>query len=283
MNTNTLQSARRTPPWMRLGLLAALVAVAAPAMAEITLYEGERFEGRNMLSDRRLPNLERSGLRSGASSVVVIGDRWEVCEDLRFQDGCMVLRPGRYPSLASMGLNQSVTSVRPLPANAQIDPRRYAAEPMAIYDTRRRRNERLYEAPVSSVRAVMGPPEQRCWIEREALAPQQRDSANVPGAVAGALLGGILGHQIGGGSGRDIATVGGAVAGAAAGSRVGNNERPVDGQRSREVQRCAEVTNSAKVDHYEVNYSFRGQEHQIQTLTLPGATLTVNRQGEPRQ
>lgn len=275
MNTTT------TSRCFRLALTASLVALATPAMAQITLFEGERFEGRNLSSQRRLPDLERSGLRYGASSVVVQSERWEVCEDARFRDGCKVLRRGRYPSLASMGLNARVASARPLATNVAVDEQRYAPEAMGFYDARRRRNERLYQAPVSSVRAVMGPPEQRCWMEREALAPQ-RDGSNVPAALAGAVIGGILGHQIGGGSGRDIATVGGAVAGAAVGSRVGGNDRSDDG-RSREVQRCADVGGSGQLDHYEVRYSFRGQAHQMQTTTPPGATVTVNRQGEPRQ
>ena len=264
-------------------MLAGLVALATPAMAQITLYEGERFEGRNLSSQRRLPDLERSGFGEGASSVVVQGERWEVCEDARFRDGCKVLRRGRYPSLASMGLNERVASVRPLAADVQVDAGRYAPEDMGYYDARRRRNERLYEAPVSAVRAVMGPPEQRCWMEREAIAPQQRErSNNVPAALAGAVIGGILGHQVGGGSGRDIATVGGVVAGAALGSRVGGNDRPEEPQHSRDVQRCANVGESAQIDHYEVSYSFRGQAHQMQSTTPPGATVTVNRQGEPR-
>ncbi len=33
------------------------------------------------------------------------------------------------------------------------------------YDYRRRENERLYEANVTYVRAVVGPPQQRCWVE----------------------------------------------------------------------------------------------------------------------
>ena len=35
------------------------------------------------------------------------------------------------------------------------------------YDYRRRQNERVYEANVSYVRAVVGPPQQRCWVDRE--------------------------------------------------------------------------------------------------------------------
>ena len=55
MNTTT------TSRCFRLALTASLVALATPAMAQITLFEGERFEGRNLSSQRRLPDLERSG------------------------------------------------------------------------------------------------------------------------------------------------------------------------------------------------------------------------------
>ena len=90
------------------------------------------------------------------------------------------------------------------------------------YDYRRRRNERLYEADVTSVRAVLGTPEQRCWVEREQVT-QERSGANVPGAIAGAIIGGILGHQVGSGRGNDVATVGGVVAGGVVGANVGRD------------------------------------------------------------
>jgi len=41
---------------------------------------------------------------------------------------------------------------------------------------------------VTSVRAILGPPEQRCWTEREQVT-QERSGVNVPGAVVGALIG----------------------------------------------------------------------------------------------
>ena len=75
-----------------------------------------------------------------------------------------------------------------------------------------------------SVRAVVGPPEQRCWVERQQVV-EDRGNANVGGAIVGALIGGVLGHQIGGGRGRDVATAGGAVAGAAIGSNAGGGGR----------------------------------------------------------
>jgi len=42
-----------------------------------------------------------------------------------------------------------------------------APAPVPVYDSHRRGNERLYDANVTSVRAMVGPVEQRCWIERE--------------------------------------------------------------------------------------------------------------------
>jgi hypothetical protein len=38
---------------------------------------------------------------------------WQLCDGPEFSARCVVLRPGRYPSLGSMGLNDSVTSLRP--------------------------------------------------------------------------------------------------------------------------------------------------------------------------
>ena len=103
------------------------------------------------------------------------------------------------------------------------------------YDYRRRQNERLYEANVSSVRAVVGPPEQRCWVERERV----DNNVNIPGAIVGGVIGGILGHQIGSGRGQDIATGIGAVGGAAVGANVGRGSAgPVYSQN---VRRCEYV------------------------------------------
>jgi uncharacterized protein YcfJ len=192
----------------------------------------------------------------------------------------VVLRAGQYPSLAAMGLNNRVSSARFINQNARIDDQRYAPIPVGTSDYRRRNNERLFEANVTSVRAVVGPPEQRCWMEREQVAPEQRQS-NVPGAVVGALIGGVLGHQVGGGAGKDLATVGGAVAGAAVGANTGRNDNPPQAG-GREVQRCQNVANQAHPEFWDVSYNFRGLEHRVQLTTPPGPTVTVNDQGEPR-
>jgi len=101
------------------------------------------------------------------------------------------------------------------------------------YGYRRRPNERLYVAPVTSVHAVLAASEQRCWVERERVSG--RSSANVGGAIAGAVVGGILGHQIGSGRGQDLATAGGALAGGAVGANVGR------GSREQDVRHCETV------------------------------------------
>jgi uncharacterized protein YcfJ len=361
---------------LRTALAVAAVAIATQAAAQVTFYEREGFEGRSFTAEQEIRNFERFGFNDRASSVVVLRDRWEVCEDARFSGRCVVLRPGRYPSLAAMGLNNRVSSVRDVSRDARIDDNRYAPAPVAAgdhdvaaqvtfyeregfegrsfttdravedfasygfnnrassavirggdrwrlcentqfnrcfvlrpgrypnlaamgmnnlissanpvvapapvadHDYRRGRNERLYEANVTSVRAVVGPPEQRCWVEREQVV-QDRSSANVPGAIAGAVIGGILGHQVGGGRGQDLATVGGAVAGAAVGANVGRDgDRQV---RTQDVQRCASVPSQARPDHWDVTYTFRGQEHRVQMTAPPGPTVTVNERGEPRE
>ena len=258
---------------LKSALAVAGLAVAAQATAQITFYEDDGFSGRSFATSRPVGNFERFGFNDRANSVVVMSERWEVCEHERFEGRCVVLRPGRYPSLAAMGLNDRVSSVRPVSRTARIEDNRFAPVAEPVYDNRRRNNERLFEVNVTSVRAVVGQREQRCWIEREQVG--QSGNTNVPGAILGAVIGGVLGHQVGGGRGQDIATAGGAVAGAAYGSGTGG------GGYSQNVQRCTDVA-STKPTYWDVTYNFRGVEHRMQTLSPPGATITVNRDGEPR-
>jgi hypothetical protein len=241
------------------------IAFAAQAAAQITLYEHEGFGGRPLSTGTQIDSLVDHGFNDRASSVVVTSGRWQICEHANFQGHCVYLRPGQYPSLAAMHLNDAPSSVRRVGRNMRVSDRSYVPAPYGR-DYGRRANERLYEANVTSVRAVLAAPEQRCWVEREEV------RYNVPGAVAGAVIGGILGHQIGGGRNQDLATVGGAVAGGAIGANIG---------RSQDVQRCTSVPAQAP-SYYDVGYLFRGQEHHVQMTAPPGPTVTVNAKGEPR-
>lgn len=252
----------------------AAVAAAAQAGAEITFYQHEGFNGRSFTTYGSINNLDRYGLNDRASSVVVDRQRYEVCDDAGFNGRCVVLRPGNYPSLGAMGLNNQISSVRPIPQQASIDDRRYSPAPVVVYDYRRRGEETLFQANVVDVRAIVGPPEQRCWIERERVT---RVEPNPGGAIAGAVIGGILGHQIGAGAGRDLATAGGVVAGAAIGANV--NSRSYEVQR---VQRCTTAQVPQTPDYWDVVYQFRGEQHHVQMTYAPGPTVVVNQYGEPR-
>lgn len=66
-----------------------------------------------------------------------------MCEDARFSGRCVVLRAGRYPLLAAMGLNDGASSVRTVSRNARIDDDRYVPVAVPVYHDHRRGNERL--------------------------------------------------------------------------------------------------------------------------------------------
>ncbi len=258
------------------GLLAvAGIALATQAAAQITFYEGEGFRGRAFTADRTMWDFDPYGFNDRASSIVVQSGTWQVCEDSRVRGRCVTLRPGNYPSLAQMGLNNRASSVRVVEETAQYQ----APEPPApAYGYRQRQGEALYQVPVSSVHAVVGPPEQRCWVEREQVV-ENRGGANVPGAIVGGIIGGVLGHQVGSGRGRDVATAGGAVAGAAIGANTGRGGTVAYDQ---DVQRCQNVPSSGQPDYWDVSYNFRGIQHRVQLSSPPGPMITVNENGEPR-
>jgi len=257
---------------------AAGIALAAQAAAQVTFYEGEGFNGRQFYADRPMSNLDNTGFNDRASSAVVERGNWQVCDDAYFAGRCIVLQPGNYPNLSGMGMNKRISSVRPMEQNAYYQSQQPARIAQQTYDYSRRPGEQIYEVPVLSVRAVVGPPEQRCWVERQQVV-EDRGGANVPGAIVGGIIGGVLGHQIGSGRGRDVATVGGAVAGAAVGANVNRGPGAV---YDRDVQRCENVSSNVRPDYWDVTYEFRGVEHHAQMSSPPGQTITVNENGEPR-
>jgi uncharacterized protein YcfJ len=273
---------------MNTRLIAALFAAGAtlgalPAAAEIVLYGRDNFAGRSL--EARGPNgdLRDQGFNDRASSAIVYGGAYEVCEGAGFSGRCMVLRPGRYPHLDSMGMSHSISSVRPVRNDVRYEENRYAPPPpLPVYDARRRTDERLFEADVVSVRAVYGQPEQRCWVERQQVAGSAPRSGNeIGGAIVGGILGGVIGHQIGSGRGNDLATGVGAVGGAIAGANVAR-DRAGNPVYTQDVRRCENAPASGQPVYYDVTYRFRDEEHHVQMTTPPPQTITVNSRGEPR-
>lgn len=256
---------------------AAAIFVGAQAMAQITFYEGEGYRGRAFTTDRRVGNFDRAGLGDRVGSIVVDRGRWEVCEEPRFEGRCVILRRGSYDSLRPLGMGRHVASARPVDNRRQFDNEIAAPQATPDYAWRRRPSERVFDVPVTSVHAVVGPPNQRCWVERQQV--QQPGQPNVGGAIVGGLIGGILGHQVGGGSGRDAATGVGAVAGAAIGANSGGGNTGSVGYQ--DVQRCQNVQSTTPA-YWDVTYNWRGLEHHVQMAAPPGPTIPVNGNGEPR-
>ena len=253
--------------------------LTAQSWAQITFYEDNDFRGQVFSVNSAVENFRTLGFNDRASSVVVEGGRWEVCDNASYGGRCVVLRRGSYASLGDMGMNDRVSSARP--ANDQRATQLPSPEPLAAapYEYRRRPDERIYQAPVVWSRAVVGPPEERCWMEHIPASEPARTEPSVGRGVLGAIIGGVIGHQIGSGTGRDVATVGGAVAGAAIGANSGRDRGGV--VPSRDVRRC-DTQVSRTPTYWDVAYTFNGVEHQMQMSMAPGSTVNVNDRGEPR-
>src|SRR5690349_24044216 len=102
-------------PWRSFWLLAASFLLAsASARAEIVLYSNDNFGGSYYASEDEIPNLDKAGFNDKASSLKVRHGRWEVCTDANFRGTCTTFEPGEYSSLRHYGLNDKISSVRPL-------------------------------------------------------------------------------------------------------------------------------------------------------------------------
>ena len=244
-----------------------------PLPGQVTFYKDDNFHGRQFATTSDVADFRRTGFNDRASSVVVVGERWEACDDTEYAGRCVFLRPGNYPSLGAMGMNDRISSVRMVPAGMPVSDNNWAPAPQPAYDARPRPQEQLFQAQVTASHAVFGTPTQKCWVEQT----EVKDERNkVGGAVIGGILGGILGHNIARGNG---ATVAGAVGGAVVGGAIGNSNA---GTRTEDVQRCREVPASGPPQYWDTVYTFQGVEHHVQTTAPAGATITVNRAGEPR-
>jgi uncharacterized protein YcfJ len=115
---------------MKTTLIAATVLCAGAASAEVTFYEHENFSGRSFTARDPVPNFNSLGFNDRASSATVTGHAWEVCDDANFGGRCVILRPGNYPSLREMGLNNSLSSAREADRNARYNDEKYGPAPM---------------------------------------------------------------------------------------------------------------------------------------------------------
>ena len=99
-------------PWLAHVALALTIVVAAPAVAQVTIYADDNFRGRAVTIDQPVDDFNRYGFNDQASSASVRGGNWQFCADINFRGRCVTLSPGDYRSLASMGLDDRISSLR---------------------------------------------------------------------------------------------------------------------------------------------------------------------------
>jgi hypothetical protein len=80
--------------------------------AEITFWESPGYRSRSYASNQTIPNFADAGFNDRASSVVIRSGTWQLCSDAYFRGRCVTLGAGEYPTLASMGLDNAVSSAR---------------------------------------------------------------------------------------------------------------------------------------------------------------------------
>ena len=100
---------------MKVQTLAMTLAIAAAGplgAQEIVLYQGENFSGPRYSANSSVSDLARVGFNDRASSVTIRGGSWQLCSDSYYNGQCVTLGPGNYSSLRTMGLNNSVSSLR---------------------------------------------------------------------------------------------------------------------------------------------------------------------------
>ena len=100
------------PIWIRLVAAFALAACTSAASAEITLFERENYGGRTYTATQSVSDLSNVSFNDRASSVRIHGGSWQLCADSYFRGKCVTLASGEYPSLAQMGMNDRVSSLR---------------------------------------------------------------------------------------------------------------------------------------------------------------------------
>jgi len=119
---------------LSLLLTAVLAGIGAPSLAQITLYEHNDFQGRQLRLQQPVEDLRELRFHDRASSVVVERGWWELCTDARFSGTCVVLRPGRHAALGDLNLNDKLSSLRPLHGGRAERERRWGPREIVVYE-----------------------------------------------------------------------------------------------------------------------------------------------------
>ncbi len=123
----------RRSKWVVAGALA--LGAASAFAGRVTLYEGQDFQGRYVMTNDSVAIVGSPAFASAASSMVVSDGIWEACTDAYFRGRCVRLLPGTYPRL-NVDLNGRVASVRQVAyasgAARAVDPQPVVVNPPQV-------------------------------------------------------------------------------------------------------------------------------------------------------
>ena len=88
------------------------IAWVGTAAADVTLFQGDRFNGGRITVHEATPNFDRTRFDNRARSAVVTSGRWEICAEADFRGDCKILEPGRYSDLGAF--TGRLSSLRPV-------------------------------------------------------------------------------------------------------------------------------------------------------------------------
>ena len=80
--------------------------------AELLLFEHDNFDGRRVASSGDMADFGAVDFAHRVSSVVIEGGTWQLCSEPHYRGQCIVLGPGRHPSMRAHGLNDAIASAR---------------------------------------------------------------------------------------------------------------------------------------------------------------------------
>jgi hypothetical protein len=112
----------------RLGAaLFALAALSAHA-ADFQIFTAPGFGGAEIQLRGETPDVAPLGTFHQQAASLVVNDTWEVCTEANYRGECVIVGPGRYPTL-NAPIRGRIGSIRPLGVKLAEERRNYAAAP----------------------------------------------------------------------------------------------------------------------------------------------------------
>jgi beta/gamma crystallin len=113
-----------------------LCAAAAAGAADIQIFTAPHFTGAEITLRGETPDVSGLGSFHEQAASLVLNGRWEVCTQPEYRGDCVVLGPGRYPTLAAP-IHHRIGSLRPLGAVIAEQQQQRREERAAIEESRR--------------------------------------------------------------------------------------------------------------------------------------------------